>query len=429
MRAFVYKVEHNKALKTKAKAGYTRKVVSSDWEKPKTIIKMPTKIPKETPAAVPKKQLKGRNVKAPIQKHVPVYKTGAAKRKVYKGFLVTGNTYPLKNQIKAMGGKWSKDEGGWAVPATASAAKQINALRKAKGLKISPLRTDENVFRRLTEAERLDIRTEKYAKKVERWENKANKLKIEESRLHKAADDVFSNIPFGQPLLVDHYSYKTDRNRRDRAWNNLGKAVHAGEEADKVSRKAGILSNVIDKIGTASDLKGRIAKLEKEYNHAKNKVTQAERDLEFARQRKSAEDIERLKRDIGYWQRTAENLQADIASIKERIPADAVTKQVTGVSMVMLGGTKLKPLVGATSVAKRYHNKNLSGGNFGIEVRKGDAAVELQGYHNTDGIITSLRVGPLFSPGTPIIKKDNYESFEVSRLADIVKKALAAFKK
>ena len=36
-------------------------------------------------------------------------------------------------------------------------------------------------------------------------------------------------IPTGQPLLVDHHSYKTDRNYRDRAWNKMGKAV----ETDK----------------------------------------------------------------------------------------------------------------------------------------------------------------------------------------------------
>jgi hypothetical protein len=31
--------------------------------------------------------------------------------------LITGNTYPVKDQIKALGGKWDKDAKGWRVPA------------------------------------------------------------------------------------------------------------------------------------------------------------------------------------------------------------------------------------------------------------------------------------------------------------------------
>lgn len=428
MRSLVYKVEHNKALKTKLKAGYTRKVVQSDWEKPKPVVKMPAKIPKETPAAVPKKQLKSRNVKTPIQKHTPVYKTGAPKKKLYKGFLVTGNTYPVKNLIDNMGGKWNKAENGWIVPANAAAAKKINALRKEKGLKVSAIKTEENVFRHLTEAERLDIRKEKAERKIDRWENKASKMNREAAVREKAATDVLDNIPFGQPILVGHYSEQADRNRRNKAFNNLGKAYDARKEASEATRKASTLSHVMNRLESTEGLKGRVLKLEKEYNHAKNKVTQAERDLEYAKQRKSLEDIERLKKEIRYWENTAANLQADIVSIKERIPTSAMNTQISGVSMTVLGGTKLKPLVGATSVAKRYHNKNLSGGNFAIEVRKGSVAVELQGYHDTDGIITSLRIGTLFGIGTPVITKENYKTFEVSRLVELIKRALSAVK-
>lgn len=30
--------------------------------------------------------------------------------------LITGNTYPVKEQIKALGGKWNADAKGWTVP-------------------------------------------------------------------------------------------------------------------------------------------------------------------------------------------------------------------------------------------------------------------------------------------------------------------------
>ncbi len=30
--------------------------------------------------------------------------------------LITGNTYPVKEQIKALGGRWNADAQGWSVP-------------------------------------------------------------------------------------------------------------------------------------------------------------------------------------------------------------------------------------------------------------------------------------------------------------------------
>jgi hypothetical protein len=36
--------------------------------------------------------------------------------------LITGNTYPVKEQIKALGGRWNKACQGWDVPADQAAA-------------------------------------------------------------------------------------------------------------------------------------------------------------------------------------------------------------------------------------------------------------------------------------------------------------------
>ncbi|MYW90477.1 DUF3560 domain-containing protein [Amycolatopsis rubida] len=80
---------------------------------------------------------------------------------------------------------------------------------------------------------------------ADRMDDRADRL-TERSGKHQAtadatrakADYVFHNIPMGQPLLVDHYSYKADRNRRERAWNQLGKSIKQGEYADELARRA-----------------------------------------------------------------------------------------------------------------------------------------------------------------------------------------------
>jgi len=43
--------------------------------------------------------------------------------------LVTGNTYPVKEQLKALGGRWDAASKGWRVPATkATAARALVAV-------------------------------------------------------------------------------------------------------------------------------------------------------------------------------------------------------------------------------------------------------------------------------------------------------------
>lgn len=45
--------------------------------------------------------------------------------------LITGNTYPVKEQIKALGGKWNKPRNGWDVPD--ENADQARALVESAG--------------------------------------------------------------------------------------------------------------------------------------------------------------------------------------------------------------------------------------------------------------------------------------------------------
>jgi hypothetical protein len=48
--------------------------------------------------------------------------------------LITGNTFPVKDQIKAMGGRWDADAKGWRVPADkAEAARTLVASGGSTG--------------------------------------------------------------------------------------------------------------------------------------------------------------------------------------------------------------------------------------------------------------------------------------------------------
>ena len=69
-----------------------------------------------------------------------------------------------------------------------------------------------------------------------------------------------------------------------------------------------------------------------------------------------------------------------------------------------LKGQEIKKQLNAFSCAFRWHNKNKSGGNFGINIYftkefNRDTDKEITGYYNKEGNIYSLNFSPLYSAG------------------------------
>jgi hypothetical protein len=69
-------------------------------------------------------------------------------------------------------------------------------------------------------------------------------------------------IPFGQPMLVDHYSYNSDRRYRERIHRTFGRAFAGMDEAKELARRAGAAeANQRHRESIPATLR-RIAKLE-----------------------------------------------------------------------------------------------------------------------------------------------------------------------
>lgn len=80
-------------------------------------------------------------------------------------------------------------------------------------------------------AERMDARHDRLEQRADTWAGRA-------AATRQNADDVFDNIPFGQPMMPGHHSYPADRNRRERAWNNLDKSFQQANYAGELARRA-----------------------------------------------------------------------------------------------------------------------------------------------------------------------------------------------
>ena len=103
--------------------------------------------------------------------------------------------------------------------------------------------------------------------RIDRYLEKGGKARAESSALSQQAHTMLSAIPPGQPMLPDHYSYKSDKRYRDRSDTKMRQSVSADEKADYYERKARAAANnraiSSDDPDAAQKLQEKLAALEK----------------------------------------------------------------------------------------------------------------------------------------------------------------------
>jgi hypothetical protein len=80
-------------------------------------------------------------------------------------------------------------------------------------------------------ADRAEARTDRYAERAERTSAQA-------TADYGRARQMGEAIPFGQPMMPDHYSYGRDRRYRDRIHNTFGRAFAGMDEAKELARRS-----------------------------------------------------------------------------------------------------------------------------------------------------------------------------------------------
>lgn len=76
------------------------------------------------------------------------------------------------------------------------------------------------------------------AARIERYRTRAEQAERESTALYTQARQMADVIPLGQPLLVDHYSYKRDVNYRNRIDRTYRRAFDASDKAEHYEHRA-----------------------------------------------------------------------------------------------------------------------------------------------------------------------------------------------
>lgn len=73
----------------------------------------------------------------------------------------------------------------------------------------------------------------------------------------------------------------------------------------------------------------------------------------------------------------------------------------------------IKKRLYAKQVCYRWHNKNKTGGNFGINIcGVNDKDYEISGYYDIEGTVRGLRFGFIYTAGIPMSVQTIEEMFE-----------------
>ena len=81
--------------------------------------------------------------------------------------------------------------------------------------------------------------------------------------------------------------------------------------------------------------------------------------------------------------------------------------------IIDLKSSEIKKRLGAKSVAFRWHNKNKSGGNFGINIiGVKDRNYEISGHYDVSGLLSGLRFGRIYQCGAPMNVATKEKMFE-----------------
>lgn len=145
-----------------------------------------------------------------------------------------------------------------------------------------------------------------------------------------AGDKMFSVIPFGQPILVGHYSEQRDRNYRQRAHDKISRGYALYEKASQLRERAEASHNndaiFSDDPSAIEKLEEKISRLEKrqELMKAANKLVRKNdraglAALGFSEARISRLFIPDFCGRVGYPDFEIKNNNANIRRLKERL--------------------------------------------------------------------------------------------------------------
>lgn len=159
-----------------------------------------------------------------------------------EGTILEGTTRAddLYSTLRGLGWLYRRSVGDFRLQASQDRPAKRGAIeRTALELRrrgFTVVTTIDTTTRPVAEAEAE--RAARAGERSARLAGRATRLTREAEARDAAARQVLDHIPLGQPYLVDHHSYRSDRRRRERAFNNIDRSAQLAREASAATEAA-----------------------------------------------------------------------------------------------------------------------------------------------------------------------------------------------
>lgn len=160
-----------------------------------------------------------------------------------KAFAISGETYPLRRELRAVGCIWNHDEKAYLVDAARAAG--ALSIAQAHGLDVCEIEADPDDLVPAT-GEKLrairQARRDRYAERLRSQAETQARIAAKERAKHEPYTSDYSFIT--QPILVGHHSERRHRNLLARLCKNMDNEMRALIKSDKLREKADYIEQV-----------------------------------------------------------------------------------------------------------------------------------------------------------------------------------------
>jgi hypothetical protein len=157
--------------------------------------------------------------------------------------ILSGDTYKIRHEIRALGGVWQHEEKQYIVPE--SKRDQVAALIGTRKIEVFDSEAQDNAFEPLTGDALRAYRQAKADRKAERIGARAEKKSALAESLFEREHRIADMIPFGQPVLCGHHSQRRHERDIERMQSLSSKACAAYQEGQHLARVAERLSRPV----------------------------------------------------------------------------------------------------------------------------------------------------------------------------------------
>ncbi len=154
-----------------------------------------------------------------------------------KALLITGDTYPNRRALRALGGVWQTEEKGYAL-----ALEKRTEAEALPGLDVQEAVFFNDPFKPLTPDELRAYRQNRQDRRADRLRDRAA---LADARAEKASNKISKGerefLSLMEPVKVGHHSERRHRKLLEKSWNSFMEAGKEAHYADQLRRRADYL--------------------------------------------------------------------------------------------------------------------------------------------------------------------------------------------